>query len=144
MKGTDRRVARGFTLLELLVVLLITALLVGYVGPKYFAHVDAAREKAALAQMKSLSDALAQYRLDVGSYPSEAHGLDALMRQPPGVAHWRGPYLAKAVPSDPWGHPYRWHNPARGGGQAEVEIVSYGADGQVGGEGADRDLVYGF
>lgn len=140
-----RAAQRGFTLLELLVVLLITALLVGYVGPKYFSHVDTAKERTAMTQMKSLSDALGQYRLDVGQYPSEETGLDALVMQPAGVSNWRGPYLSKGVPKDPWGNAYQWHNPARTGDTlAEVELVSYGADGRPGGEGVNKDLVFGF
>ena len=97
----------GFTLLELLVVLLIIALLAGYVGPKLFSQVDKAKVKATQAQMKTLGDALVQYRLDVGSYPSSEQGLDALVKAPPGVAGWHGPYLAQDVPLDAWGRPYQ-------------------------------------
>ena len=128
----------GFTLLELLVVLLIIALLAGYVGPKLFSQVDRAREKTALAQMKSLSDALGQYRLDVGQYPTEEQGLAALVVNPAGVEHWQGPYLAKALPDDPWGHPYVWKHP---GVDHDVEIVSYGPGGS--GDMA-KAIVYGF
>ncbi|VVD88271.1 Type II secretion system protein G [Pandoraea aquatica] len=135
----DRRAHQaGFTLLELLVVLLIIALLAGYVGPKLFSQVDRAREKTAVAQMKSLSDALGQYRLDIGQYPTEEQGLQALMAAPAGVEHWQGPYLAKALPNDPWDHPYVWKNP---GTSHDVEIVTYGP----GGEGdTAKAIVYGF
>ncbi|MCP1289506.1 type II secretion system major pseudopilin GspG [Chromobacterium sp. S0633] len=122
----------GFTLLELLVVLLIIALLAGYVGPKLFSQVDKAKVKATQAQMKTLGDAMAQYRLDVGGYPSAEQGLGALLKAPPGVAGWHGPYLAKDVPMDAWGRPYQWRVP---GGESEAEIVSLGEAGRAGGDG---------
>lgn len=138
MPALPRACQRGFTLLELLVVLLIIALLAGYVGPKLFSQVDRAREKTALAQMKSLADALGQYRLDVGQYPTEQQGLQALVVGPVGVTRWQGPYLAKSLPNDPWDRPYMWKNP---GADHEVEIVSYGPGGD--GDMA-RLIVYGF
>ena len=136
---------QGFTLLELLVVLLITALLAGYVGPKLFGKIDHAKESAATAQMKTLADVLGQYRMDTGNYPSEESGLDALMVQPAGEVNWRGPYLNRELPKDPWGNAYVWHNPARdvNDGQ-EVEILSLGGDGQIGGSGKDKDIRWGF
>ena len=100
-----RAAQQGFTLLELLVVLLIIALLAGYVGPKLFSQVDRAKVRATQAQMKTLGDALVQYRLDVGSYPSSDQGLQALVKAPQGVSNWYGPYLAKDVPADAWGGP---------------------------------------
>jgi general secretion pathway protein G len=132
---------QGFTLLELLVVLLIIALLAGYVGPKLFSQVDKARVKTAQAQMKSLGDALTQYRLDIGSYPTADQGLASLVRQPASVNGWNGPYLAKAVPDDPWSHAYQYNVPGR---DAEAEVVSLGRDGKQGGSGDDADLVYGL
>ncbi|KMN32144.1 type II secretion system protein G [Chromobacterium sp. LK1] len=122
----------GFTLLELLVVLLIIALLAGYVGPKLFSQVDKAKVKATQAQMRTLGDALVQYRLDVGSYPSSEQGLDALVKAPPGVAGWHGPYLAQDVPLDAWGRPYQLQVPGR---EAEAEILSLGEEGRAGGKG---------
>ena len=133
-----QRVQRGFTLLELLVVLLIIALLAGYVGPKLFSQVDKAKVKATQAQMKTLGDALTQYRLDVGSYPSVEQGLEALTKQPQGVTGWFGPYLAKGVPADAWGRPYQWNIPGR---DSEAEVVSLGEEGRAGGGG---ELVYGM
>ncbi|MGB3433882.1 type II secretion system major pseudopilin GspG [Achromobacter sp.] len=129
---------RGFTLLELLVVLLIIALLAGYVGPKLFSQVDRAKVKTTQAQMKTLGDALTAYRLDVGSYPSTEQGMQALVRQPQGVSNWHGPYLAKDVPADAWGRPYVLNVPGR---DSEAEVVSLGAEGRAGGSG---ELVYGL
>lgn len=132
-------------MLELLVVLLIMALLAGYVGPKMFSELDKAKEKTALRQMKTLADALGQYRLDTGRYPDEEAGLKALIERPSNEPRWHGPYLSGAVPADPWGNPYVLHNPARDkNGHHDAEIVSLGADGRVGGTGAGKDIVYGF
>ncbi|WP_232460058.1 type II secretion system major pseudopilin GspG [Burkholderia ubonensis] len=142
-KRINRAASKGFTLLELLVVLLIIALLAGYVGPKLFAQVDKAKVKTAQAQMKTLGDALTQYRLDVGGYPTQDQGLDALVKAPQGVgSDWHGPYLAKHVPVDPWGHPYKFENPGRNGDEAD--IVSLGKDGREGGSGDNADIVYGI
>jgi general secretion pathway protein G len=127
----------GFTLLELLVVLMIIALLAGFVGPKVFSNVDSAKEKTAMRQMRSLADALGQYRLDTGSYPSESQGLKVLTEKPAGVQRWNGPYLSQQVPADPWGNPYQWHNPTRSKDSLhEVDITSGGKDGQ--------EIIYGF
>jgi general secretion pathway protein G len=127
----------GFTLLELLVVLMIIALLAGFVGPKVFSNVDQAKEKTAMSQMKSFSEALGQYRLDTGSYPSEAQGLKALTEKPVNVNNWNGPYLGKEVPLDPWGNAYQFHNPTREKNTInEVDITATGKDG--------KSLIYGF
>nr|WP_209216691.1 type II secretion system major pseudopilin GspG [Glaciimonas immobilis] len=136
---------RGFTLLELLVVLLITALLAGYVGPKLFGKIEQAKESAAASQMKTLADVLGQYRIDTGEYPTEEQGLEALIVQPAGENNWKGPYLNNEVPKDPWDHAYVWHNPARDANAThEVEILSLGADGQLGGSGKNKDITRGF
>lgn len=131
------RTASGFTLLELLVVLVIIGLLVGYVAPRYFSQVGKSEVKAARAQIKSLEDALDQYRLDVGRYPDTEQGLAALNAQPAGESRWQGPYLKKAVPNDPWGQPYQYRAPGEHG---EVDIYSYGKDGQPGGSDAAADI----
>lgn len=127
----------GFTLLELLVVLMIIALLAGFVAPRLFAQAEGAKEKTALSQMKTLSEALGQYRLDVGQYPSEAQGLKALTERPSGIQNWHGPYLSKALPLDPWGNAYQWQNPTRSKNVVyEVELLTTSQDG--------RSLSYGF
>lgn len=139
------RLQRGFTLLELLVVLLITALLASYVGPKVFGKIDQAKETSAAAQMKTLADVLGHYRLDTGHYPDEEQGLQALIVQPAGEANWRGPYLDRDIPKDPWGNPYLLYNPARSAdATTDAEIVSLGADGEPGGTGKNKDIVLGF
>src|SRR5262245_7072262 len=101
-----RRRPRGFTLLELLVVMVIIGLLASYVGPKYFGQIGKSEVKVARAQIDALDKALAQYRLDVGHFPTTEQGLPALVAAPSGEAKWAGPYLSKAVPNDPWGRPY--------------------------------------
>lgn len=132
------RLQRGFTLLELLVVMVIIGLLAGYVGPKYFAQIGKSEVKAAKAQVDSLEKALDQYRLDVGHYPTSEQGLAALMVQPSGESRWQGPYLKKAVPLDPWGKPYQYRYP---GEKAEFDLYSFGKDGQPGGSGENADIT---
>jgi general secretion pathway protein G len=127
----------GFTLLELLVVMVILGLLAGYVAPKFFAHIGKAEVKTARAQIDSLEKALDAYRLDVGSYPGTEQGLAALAQRPGSEARWNGPYLKKAVPNDPWGHPYQYKQPGEHG---EFDLFSFGKDGQPGGTGEAEDL----
>lgn len=138
----DRRrhlpAARGFTLLELLVVMVIIGLLAGYVGPKLFAQIGKSEVKAARAQIEALRRSLDQYRLDVGRYPSTDEGLTALVVKPAQEPRWSGPYLAKSVPADPWGHPYEYRSP---GQHDEFDLLSYGRDGRPGGEGENADIV---
>lgn len=128
----------GFTLLELLVVLVILGLLVGYVAPRYFSQVGKSEVKVARAQIRALEDALDQYRLDVGHYPGSEQGLSALTAQPTGEARWQGPYLKKAVPMDPWGNTYVYRYPGEHG---EVDLYSLGKDGQPGGTGDAADIT---
>jgi len=132
------RTQSGFTLLELLVVLVIIGLLVGYVAPRYFAQVGKSEVKVARAQLKALEDALDQYRLDVGHYPTSDQGVAALNDQPPGEAKWQGPYLRKNVPNDPWGNPYQYQAP---GSHGEYDLSSLGKDGQPGGSGEAADIT---
>lgn len=128
---------RGFTLLELLVVVAIIALLVGYVAPRYFSQVGKSEVSLARAQIDSLEKALDQYRLDTGHYPSTEQGLAALQTRPANEPKWSGPYMRKTVPPDPWGQPYRYQSP---GSHGEFDLYSYGKDGQSGGEGEAVDI----
>ena len=128
---------RGFTLLELLVVMVIIGLLAAYVGPRFFSQIGKSEVKAAREQIDALEKALDQYRLDVGHYPSTEQGLPALMAQPAGEQKWAGPYLKKALPNDPWGRPYIYRQPGEHG---ELDLLSYGKDGQPGGTGEAADI----
>lgn len=132
-----QRIQHGFTLLELLVVMVIIGLLAGYVAPRYFAQVGRAEVKTARAQIDALEKGLDQYRLDTGHYPSTEQGLTALFTRPSDEPKWEGPYLKKGVPADPWGHPYQYRQPGEHG---EYDLFSYGKDGQAGGSGEDADL----
>ncbi len=130
--------ARGFTLLELLVVMVIIGLLAGYVGPKFFGQIGKSEVKAARAQIDALTKALDQYRLEVGRYPSTEQGLAVLVTKPADEPKWGGPYLSKAVPKDPWGNEYQYRSPGEHG---EYDLLSFGKDGRLGGEGEDADLT---
>lgn len=127
----------GFTLLELLVVIVIIGLLAGLVAPRYFDTVGKSKAKVARAQMTSLENALDEYRLEIGSYPTTEQGLAALTTAPTGVSKWQGPYLKKGLPMDPWGNPYIYKLLES---KKEIDIISYGSDGQVGGEGDAKDI----
>lgn len=128
----------GFTLLELLVVVVIIGLLVSYVGPRYFSQVGKSEVGAAKAQLDAIEKALDQYRLDTGHYPSAELGLAALFTRPANEAKWNGPYLKKAVPQDPWGKDYVYKIP---GERGEYDLLSYGKDGQPGGTGENADIT---
>lgn len=126
----------GFTLLELLVVVAIIGVLAGYVGPRYFAQIGKSEVNAARVQIDALEKALAQYRLDVGAYPSVELGLNALLQRPENESRWSGPYLKKALPPDPWGRAYQYRLEA----DDRLVIFSYGKDGQPGGTGPNADI----
>ena len=130
---------RGFTLIELLVVLVILGLLAGLIGPQVMKHVGSSKSKAAKLQVEELVSALDIYRLEVGSYPTTAQGLDALINKPDGVEFWAGPYLRKkVVPKDPWGRDYVYRYPGEYG---DLDIYSLGADNAEGGDGESADVV---
>ena len=134
--GMFRLGAKGFSLIELLIVMIILGLLASLVGPKMFGKLGMAKQKTAKTQIEMLMTALDAYRLDMGVYPSSQDGLEALVVNP-GDDKWDGPYLAKGVPLDPWGNPYNYANP---GTHGEVDIYSYGLDNQPGGEGENSDV----
>jgi len=136
--GHKNRTQGGFTLLELLVVIVILGLLVSYVGPRYFDQVGKSKTKTAKAQIEALGKALDQYRLDSGQYPSTEQSLNALVTKPANEAKWEGPYLSKAVPADPWGRPYIYKSPGEHG---DYDLLSYGKDGQPGGTKESEDVV---
>ncbi len=131
-----RRDQRGFSLIELMIVMVILGLLASLVGPAMFKKLGSAKQKTAKTQIELLMTALDSYRLDVGSYPSGGDGLEALV-QNPGEEKWDGPYLQKGLPSDPWDNPYQYQNPGEHG---EVDIYSWGADNREGGEKEDADV----
>lgn len=135
--AVNRTVCRGFTLMELLLVLVIIGLLAALVGPTLYQRIKPAKESAVRAQIENFATALDSYYIDVGRYPNMQEALKALRTKPEGVEKWNGPYLKKEVPTDPWGNPYIYRTPGRSGG---YEIQSYGADGREGGEEENADI----
>jgi general secretion pathway protein G len=128
----------GFTLLELLVVMVIIGLLAGYVAPKFFGQVDKSAVKTAQAQIVAFDKALGAYRLDTGRFPSSEQGLEALVTRPANEVKWDGPYLDKRVPADPWGNAYLYRFP---GEHRDYDLLSLGKDGSPGGEGTNADVT---
>ncbi len=136
-KFSGRRFKRGFTLLELLVVMVIIGLLVGYVGPRYFAQIGKSEVKAARSQIDAFEKAVEQYRIDTGKFPTDEQGLHALFVKPTDEPRWQGPYLKKQAPLDPWDNAYVYHFL---GANGDFEILSFGKDGVPGGEGEAADI----
>ena len=132
------RAIRGFTLLELLVVILIIGLLTGIVGPRFLSQIGRSEVTTARAQMDAFDKALQAYRIDMGRYPTTAEGLQALVTAPGNDPRWRGPYLKGDVPKDPWGTPYGYANPSTRG--KDFDLTSLGHDRAPGGTGDDADL----
>ncbi len=138
-----RRSRPGFTLIEILVVIAVISLLAALVAPNVFRHVGTAKDAAAKSQVEMLGAALDAYRLDNGRYPTSEQGLQALWEEPssdPRPNNWKGPYLRKPVPNDPWGNPYSYLCPGDNSPQG-YDLVSFGADGKAGGEGEDTDIT---
>ena len=134
-----RRGDAGVTLIEMLVVVSIIALFAALVAPSMFQQGDKARVVAARVQINNFEQALTQYKLSTGMFPTTEQGLEALRTKPANLNQWEGPYLKKEIPKDPWGHDYLYKYPGDHGD--EPDIISYGSDGQPGGEGMNADIV---
>ncbi len=128
---------KGFTLIEMLVVLVIITLLATLVGPKLFSKIGSSKVKVARAQIELLTSGLDTYRLDVGHYPTTGQGLAALRTAPDGVKHWDGPYLSRPVPADPWENPYHYKRPGK---NEPFALYTLGRDDKAGGKGEDQDI----
>ena len=139
LKRRSARRGRGFTLLEILVVLVILGLMASLVGPQVFKHLSSSKTKAAQLQIQELSGALDLYRLELGSYPTTEQGLDALLTKPRNMDNWNGPYLKKnVIRKDPWGNDYQYRSPGQHG---DFDLWSLGADNREGGDGENRDVL---
>ncbi|MBM4337968.1 MAG: type II secretion system protein GspG [Deltaproteobacteria bacterium] len=138
MKKTKHGGERGFTLIEIMIVVIIIGLLAGLVGPRLFGKLTQAKQKAAKAQIELFGTALDAFRLDVGRYPTTEEGLKILREKPSGVDMWKGPYLPKEIPVDPWGKAYIYKSPGEHG---EYDLLSFGLDGVEGGEGENQDVA---
>jgi general secretion pathway protein G len=139
MRPCNKKKGQGFTLLELLVVIVIIGLLAAFVAPKYFGQIGRSKTQVTKAQIESFEKGLDQYRIDTGHYPTTEQGLVALFAAPASEANWHGPYLKKGIPADPWNHAYVYRAPGSEG--REYEIISYGANGTQGGTDEDADIV---
>jgi len=138
MRYKFRRSDRGFTLIEILVVMVIIGMMAALVGPKAISFLSPAKQKAAKMQITNFETGLDAFRLDVGRYPTTEEGLKALREKPSGAEKWQGPYFTKEIPLDPWRKPYVYKSP---GDNGEYDIISYGLDGTEGGEKENEDVV---
>jgi general secretion pathway protein G len=134
---SDRK-DKGFTLIELMIVLFILGLLASLVAPRLMGRMGKAKQKSAAAQIQLLATALDLFHLDVGRYPTDEEGLKALREKPSGLPAWGGPYLDKPVPKDPWARDYLYKSPGEHGA---YDLSSLGADGAPGGEGENQDIT---
>lgn len=137
--NTPVRNSRGFTLLELLVVILIIGLLTGIVAPRLMGQISRSERTVARGQIDAFDKALDAFRMDMGRYPSTAEGLAALQQAPGADARWHGPYLKGGVPADPWGSPYQYQYPGTQG--RDFDLLSLGRDHAPGGSGDDADIT---
>ncbi|MFH2047498.1 MAG: type II secretion system major pseudopilin GspG [Pseudomonadota bacterium] len=128
---------RGFTLVEMMVVMVMIALLAALVGPRLFSKVGKGKQSSASAQIELLGQSLDLFRLDVGRYPTTQEGLNALVVNP-GIENWDGPYPKKSIPNDPWGKPYHYESP---GSHGDYDLFTYGREDAPGGEGEDKDVL---
>ena len=135
-KSRKRIVQKGFTLVELLVVILILAILAALIVPRLFGHTDDAKIAKAKSDISELSNALDRFRVDADRYPTDQEGFSALLQQPSDVSHWNGPYIQK-LPTDPWGNEYVYKDM----GNNQIEVMSYGGDGAEGGTGIASDIT---
>jgi len=131
---------RGFSLLELLAVLVILGILAGVFAPKFLGQAESAKRKAAKLEIDQIGQSLDLYKLEIGRYPTTQEGLAALVTAPSGATNWNGPYLKKTtVPKDPWGNEYKYVSP--GAENRPYDIISFGSDGKEGGDGDGRDIT---
>lgn len=138
-RSDNSNLQRGFTLIELMVVMIILGLLAALVVPRMFGRIGQAKQKAAHAQIELFGTALDSFRLDAGRYPTTSEGLESLISQPSGSDGWNGPYLKKnEIPKDPWNNPYHYESPGKNG---DYDLYSYGADNSEGGDGENEDIV---
>ena len=138
-EGSRRRGEGGFSLIEILVVVIIMGVLAAYVGPNLFQRIGKSKTTVARAQIEALSAALDGYRLDNDYYPTTEQGLDALWFQPQDMPNWLGPYMQKEEPNDPWRRRYIYISPGEHNPHS-FDLICYGRDGEAGGEGEDKDI----
>ena len=136
--SNDRRPLPGFTMMEVLIVLVIIGFLAALVGPMLYQRIKPAKQAVARAQIENFMTALDSYFIDTSDFPTNQQGLEALRNPPQGVKGWNGPYLKKEIPLDPWSNPYLYRSPGRNGG---YDISSFGADGREGGAEDNVDIL---